>query len=136
MDLSKIITVTGASQLYSLVSNRGNGVIVEDLSTGKRTFLPSNARLNVLEAIAIYTEDETIPLKEVFTRMLQDGSPTPEPKAPDTEQRLYFTKIVPEHNPRQVYISDIKKAVRWFNTLNAKGLLTIDPVEETTPTEE
>ncbi|MNG05409.1 hypothetical protein D3C84_885990 [compost metagenome] len=36
----------------------------------------------------------------------------------------YFKEILPEYDEERVYPSDIKKVLNWYNTLEAKGLVT------------
>ena len=54
----------------------------------------------------------------------------------------YFKEILPEYDEERVYPSDIKKVLNWYNTLQAKGLVTdlapaaVEAVEETPVVEE
>ncbi len=36
----------------------------------------------------------------------------------------YFKQILPDYDEERVYPSDIKKVLNWYNTLQAKGLVT------------
>ena len=42
MNISNIISVSGKSGLFKMAVNRKNGLIVEDLDTGKRSFFRSS----------------------------------------------------------------------------------------------
>ena len=46
----------------------------------------------------------------------------PDNKATDADFRAYFTDVVPNHDQQRVYISDIKKIVKWYTQLDAHNL--------------
>lgn len=131
MNLENYIAVTGLSGLYKLAGNRKNGLIVEDLDSGKRKFCPSRRyQFTPLESIAIYTDDgESIELKNVFRNMkdqLEDNPPLATTAKPE-ELREYFFDVLPTHDEDRVYTSDIKKVIKWFNFLNERNLLDDQP---------
>ena len=68
MNLEKIVSVTGMSGLYRVIGNRSNGLIIEDMDSGKRRFAASRQyQFTPLESLAIFTDDgESIELKKVF----------------------------------------------------------------------
>lgn len=144
MNLEEYISVTGMPGLYRMAANRSNGLIVESLEDGKRKFASSRKhQFTPLESIAIYTDDgESIELKNVFKNMkdqFEDNPPvSPNSKAEDI--REYFFDVLPTHDEDRVYISDIKKVIKWFTFLNNKNLLGEQPeevaVEETATAEE
>jgi hypothetical protein len=137
MNLEKLVAISGKSGLFSMVSNRSNGLIVEDLDNNKRFFLSARMhQFTPLASISIYTdtEEETVELKDVFKRMkagLADN-PLVDAKADSNEFRSYFDKIMPEHDRDKVLISDIKKLTKWFSFLHERNLITEEEAEETT----
>lgn len=140
MNLENYIAVTGLSGLYKLAGNRKNGLIVEDLDNGKRKFCPSRRyQFTPLESIAIYTDDgESIELKIVFRNMkdqLEDNPPLATTAKPE-DLREYFFDVLPTHDEDRVYISDIKKVIKWFNFLNERNLLEEQPEKVTAGEEE
>jgi hypothetical protein len=137
MNLEKLVAISGKGGLFSMVSNRSNGLIVEDLDNNKRFFVSARMhQFTPLASISIYTdtEEETVELKDVFKRMkagLADN-PLVDAKADSNEFRTYFDKIMPEHDRDKVLISDIKKLTKWFSFLHERNLITEEEAEETT----
>ena len=103
MNLEKLVAISGKSGLFSMVSNRSNGLIVEDLDNNKRFFVSARShQFTPLASISIYTEDEeeTVELKEVFKRMKAglDQNPLVDIKADSSAFRTYFENVMPEHD--------------------------------------
>ena len=69
MDLSKILSITGKSGLFKLISRGNNNFIVESLADGKRFPAFSHDGVANLENISIFTEDEDVSLESVFVSM-------------------------------------------------------------------
>jgi hypothetical protein len=127
MDLEKYVAVSGVSGLLKLVANRNNGLIVEDLSTGKRRFVAARGhQFTPLASIGIYTNDgDSTELKNVFQSMLDklETMPPVEPGAPVEELHAYFASVLPEYDRDRVSTGDIKKVIKWFGFLHSHNLL-------------
>lgn len=131
--LKTILSISGRPGLYKLV-NRGKGMlIVEEISTGKRT--PAYARDKVISLgdISIYTEEGDTPLGLVLDTVKEKN----EGKAVDikaigndADLREYFAEILPEYDRERVYTTDIKKLLSWYNLLVAAGITDFKPAEE------
>ena len=82
-----------------------------------------------METVAIYTMSDTIELSTIFERMLDQltENPPASPSGKKDEIEDYFASIVPDYDQDRVYISDMKKVLKWFNILNEKGYLTAQP---------
>lgn len=134
MNLDKFVAVSGMPGLFQLVANRNNGLILEDLNSGKRKFVPSRGnQFTPLGTIGIYTNDgESTELKEVFKNMLgrMEDLPPVDINTDHDALRNYFAQILPEFDRDRVSISDIKKVIKWFSFLKEKNLLTTDIQEE------
>ncbi len=131
MNLSMLIAVSGTiSGIYRIHGNRNNGLVAEDLSNNKRLFIPQRGNsFTPLESISIYTEDETVALATVFQAMkdkLEELS-VPSPKSTEAEMRAYFEQVLPEYDRDRVYLSDIRKVLRWFTALDACGVIDAEP---------
>ena len=102
---------------------RENGLIIRGLSGDKKRFASSRKHMfTPLDNITIYTDEEGLPIVDVFRRM-RDSS-TAIPAGGDGKAlRDYFTEIVPEHDAERVYSSDIKKVLLWFTQLKDADLL-------------
>lgn len=123
--LKGILSVSGHSGLFKLVAEAKNNIIVESLDTNKRMPVYSTAKVSSLEDIAIFTENEDMPLKDVFKAInnLENGGAAISVKSTDKELKAYFQKVLPEYDKNRVYISDIKKVLLWYNALHEKNLL-------------
>ncbi len=127
MKLDNLIAVSGLPGLYSMAANRSNGLIIEDIKTGKRRFASSRKhQFTPLESIAIYTDDgDSTELKNVFRNMKQQlqDNPPPATSAGADALREYFADVLPNYDPDRVFTGDIKKVVKWFTYLQESGLL-------------
>lgn len=128
--LKGILSISGQTGLFKLVAESKNNIIVESLETSKRIPVHSTSKVSALEDIAIYTENGDVPLKTVFKAIYEkeNGGPALSPKATGNELKSYFEKVVPEFDKDRVYVSDIKKVLLWYNSLQQKEML--DFVEE------
>lgn len=130
--LKKILSISGKPGLFKMINNTPNAIIVESLLDGKRSAAYSNSKIIALEDISIYTENEDMPLKEVFKRMYEkeNGQQALSHKAPTENILAYFAEIVPEYDKDRVYTSDMKKIIQWYNLLTEKSLLNFSEEEE------
>jgi len=125
--LKELLAISGYSGLFRFISQGRQGVIVESLTDGKRTLIPASARVSAIADIAVFTQTEEIPLKDVLKKieLLENGGPAINSKSADKEIRSYFEKVLPEFDKDRVYTSDIKKIIGWYNLLQSKGLLEV-----------
>ncbi len=120
MEFKEIIAVTGVSGLKKLIANRNDGLILCELDgTNKKFYSNRQHMFSPLDNISIYTEDDTIPLLDVFIEMKNQVSTTPvvSSNASNDELRAYLGKIVPTFDRERVNVSDIKKLVKWYALL-------------------
>ncbi len=132
--LKGILSVSGHSGLFKMVAESKNSIVVESLDTKKRIPVYSSAKVSALEDIAIYTYEGDTPLKDVF-KLISDkenGGAAMSPKAQGKELKAYFEEILPEFDQERVYVSDIKKVLTWYNTLQEKEMLDFSEPEEGT----
>jgi len=133
MNLEKLVVVSGIPGIHRVAANRNNGLIIEDLDSGKKRFASSRKhQFTPLESIAIYTTMDSKELKHVFQSMLdqfEDNPPINPSKSKAEDIKEYFTDILPDYDPDQVHLSDMKKVIKWFTFLKERDLLK----EEETP---
>lgn len=134
MNLEELVAVSGLPGLYKMAANRNNGLIVEDLETGKRRFASARKHnFTPLASIGVFTEDgDSVPLKDVFRNMkdqMQDNPPV-DPNADREELFEYFEDILPTYDKDRVYPKDIKKIITWFDFLQAHGWTGEELAEE------
>ena len=139
MDLSNLVAVSGLSGIYKMAKNRKNGLILENIDTEKKKFYSSRKhQFTPLESISIYTYGDTVELHEVFATMrdqVETNPPVPHKSDNDT-LREYFETILPSFDREKVFVSDIKRLIKWFNFLMERNLLEDKPEEENAETEE
>lgn len=126
MDLKNIVSITGMSGLYNLISTRNNGLIVEDMEQGKRSFVSIRKhQFTPLESIGIYTYTDVVDLSEVFDRMKKIAGEEKIPSASDPGGNIvdFFRKVIPDYDEDKVFLSDMKKLLKWYEFLGARGLL-------------
>ena len=94
MDLSKILSITGKSGLYKLISQNKTSFIVESLNDGKRIPAFSHDGVSTLDNISIFTEDSDIPLVKVLQAIYtkENGAALPE-KMDNEQMKKYFIRI-------------------------------------------
>lgn len=119
MALEQILSVSGKSGLFRLVGQMKNGIIVESIADGKRFPVHGAAKVSALEEISIYTEEEEIPLKDVFKAIYEKegGKQTISYKESVDKIKALFGEVVPNYDQDRVYSSDMVKVVRWYNEL-------------------
>lgn len=131
MNLKDLVVVTGFPGIQRIAANRNNGMLVEDLDTGKVRFAPVRKhQFSPLESISVFTdgEDDSVQIRAVFQSMLDKIADTPvvAADAKTEELRVYFTTVLPNHDRERVHVSDIKKIVRWFQFLHDRGYTTME----------
>lgn len=133
MKLKNILAISGLPGLYELASNRSNGLLVIPIEGGKSKFCSSRKhQFTPLETVAIYTHADTTELKEIFATMMDKAATLPLPSPKDNADVLnaYFAEILPDYDRDRVYSNDIKKVIKWYNSLNERGYLTASDEEE------
>jgi len=131
--LKEILSISGKSGLYKLISQGKNMFITESLIDKKRIPVYASDKSVSLGDIAIYTEDEEVPLVNILSKIKEKengGKITLDPSVKPEELRNYFAEILPEFDRDRVYPSDIKKIINWYNILVNAGLTQFDEKEK------
>ncbi|MDE7155133.1 MAG: DUF5606 domain-containing protein, partial [Muribaculaceae bacterium] len=126
-------SISGRPGLFRLVNQGKNMLIVESLQNGKRMPAYATDKVVSLGDIAIYTEDEDVPLGNVFQAIKEKNEgKTVDVKAlgNDTAIRSYFKEILPKFDEERVYTNDIKKVFSWYNILTEAGMTDFVSKEE------
>jgi hypothetical protein len=128
MSLSDIIAVSGMSGLYKTVAQSKNSVIVESLGDKKRMPIYATQKVHTLEAISVFTNDKDIPLADVFKKISEkeNKGPAIDHKVDDAELSKYFGSVLPDYDKERVHISDIRKMILWYNTLQKAGITNFE----------
>lgn len=137
MEYRKIVSVTGLSGLFELVSSRGDGGVVRSLEDKTTKFVSNRIHnFSQLEGIEIYTTDENVNLVEIFDAIKAGKDEIPNSGADNKTIKSYFEKIFPKLDFERVYVSDMKKMLKWYDILTKAGveikLSDIKPEHENT----
>jgi hypothetical protein len=114
-------------------------MVAENLETGKRMPVHSTSHVSSMEEIAIFTDTEDKPLKDVFFEIYQkeEGKTILDPKKSTNEQiKDYFATVLPGYDRNKVYVSDMKKIYTWYNILVTTGKVDWTKDEEQEPAKE
>lgn len=137
MQYREIVAVTGLGGLYQLLATKSDGAIVRNLADKSTKFI--SARLhNVtpLESIEVYTTSDNVRLHQVFKKIQETEATVPMvdvKKAGNNEVKAYFKSVFPDFDEDRVYVSDMKKMLKWYDLLKANDLLHFEePAAETT----
>ena len=126
MNLEKILAISGKPGLYVLKVQTRTGFVAESLLDGKKITVNLKSNVSLLSEISIYTYEGEKPLTEVMQRIAtkENKGQAISHKEDNATLTAYFKEILPEYDEERVYPSDIKKVLNWYNTLQAKGLVT------------
>ncbi|MEP6583723.1 MAG: DUF5606 domain-containing protein [Ginsengibacter sp.] len=118
MDYNKIVSVTGLSGLFELLSSKSDGAVVRSLEDKATKFVSSRQHnFSHLESIEVFTVKDNTNLAELFNAMKSSSEKLPDAKADNKALKAYFEKVYPDLDLDRVYASDMKKMVKWFQIL-------------------
>lgn len=125
MSLEKITSISGFPGLFKIIATRKDGVVAEDLQTGKSIFASSRKhQFTPLASIGIYTDDgDSIALFQLYKNMLENISSLPENEQSEDANKTFFGIALPTYDKERVYPKDIKKSIKWFRFLNEKSII-------------
>ena len=130
----RIMTISGKPGLYRLLSSARNMIIVEVLDeTKKRLPIHNTDKVVMLDDIAIYTDTEEVPLRNVFAQIYEkeNGLLSIDMKMATPEELVeYFEGIMPDYDRERVYLTHIKKMFAWYNILVANGVVEFAEEEQ------
>ena len=101
--------------------------IVESVDAAKKRMPVYNSdKVVMLDDIAIYTDTEEVPLRDVFAKIYEkeNGVIQLDIKASTPEELVeYFESVMPDYDRERVYLTHIKKIYSWYNILVANGVV-------------
>lgn len=124
--LKTILAISGKPGLYKLISQAKNMLIVESVSPDKKRMpIYASDKVISLGDIAMYTDDDEVPLANVLEAVKQKENGAVAAldykKASAEELHAFMAEVLPEYDRDRVHTSDIKKLVQWYNLLIANG---------------
>ena len=134
MEFREILAISGQPGLFRYIAQGAHGIIVESLADGKRMNASGSAKVSALGEIAIFTDEGEVSLSDVFTSMFKrsGGKEALSAKSSPELLKAHFAEVLPTYDRDRVHVSDMKKAVAWYNALIAAGMTDFSlPAEET-----
>ena len=124
MELTEIASISGKGGLYKVVKPGKTGVLLESLDVAKsKVVAGASQRMSLLSEISIYTttKEGTVALPDVLKKINKDfGTDLGVDANSDANELKSFLKsVLPEYDQDRVYVSDIKKLVKWYGILHA-----------------
>jgi hypothetical protein len=119
MKLSELASVSGKGGLFKVLAPTKTGVILESLDEQKTKLVASvNHRISLLHEISIYTttKEGTVNLLEVLKKINSEfgSDPGVDGDSDANELKAFLKSVLPEYDEDRVYVSDIKKLLRWY----------------------
>lgn len=135
MNLKDIASVTGKGGLYQIMKPSRTGVILESLDNEKKKVVAhAHDRVSVLDEISIYTTDAegNVPLQTIFNTMHKEFGDDLgiDSKSSKAEIMSFLKHVLPNYDENQVYPSDVKKLVSWYNILLKEAPEVLSAVEK------
>lgn len=123
--LKTILSISGKPGLIQL-NISGKKYADRGISAnGKRQSAYAHEKIISLGDIAIFTDEEDVPLSEVLNAIKEKengAKVTLDIKKADNETlRAYLAEVLPNFDRERVYPTDIKKLISWYNLLVETG---------------
>ena len=136
--LETILAISGKPGLYRLVSRGNRSLIIETLdSQKKRMPVFGTDKVISLSDIAMYTDDEEVPLRQVLKNIQtkQEGQKLDIDIKQATKDQLFdfLGEVLPNFDRDRVYPADIKKLIQWYNLLIDNGITDFEEALQETP---
>lgn len=135
MEFKDIASVAGKGGLFKIVKPTRTGVILETLDKEKKRIPASAAqRISVLSDISIYTTgaEESVPLEDIFRKIYDefDDDPGVDSDSDGEVLKAFMRHVLPEFDEQRVYVSDIKKIVKWYLSLYEQAPDLLKPAKK------
>lgn len=122
MKLSEIASVTGKGGLFKVLKPAKSGLILESLDENKTKLVATGShKVSLLDEISIYThtKEGTTPLQDVLKKIHVEFGDDPglDATADGNELKAFLKSVLPDYDENRVYVSDIKKLVKWYGII-------------------
>lgn len=133
MEYREIVAVTGLGGLFQLLTTKSDGAIVRSLTDKSTKFISARVHnVTPIESIEIYTNDDNVRL-HVVLQAIKDNEGThalPDPKAGNDAIKSFFKTVYSNLDEERVYVSDMKKMLKWYELLKQNDLLNFEVYAE------
>lgn len=117
-----MVSITGLSGLFELVSSKADGGIVKSLEDKSVKFVSNRVHsFSHLESIEVFTVNDNVNLTEIFLAMQASKEKMPD-SADVKAVKAYLAKVYPDMDMERVYASDMKKMIKWYDILQKAGV--------------
>ena len=134
MKYNELVAISGLSGLFQLVSTKSDGAIVKNLEDNTTKFVPARLHnVTPLDSIEVFTEEDNVRLFDVFLdfkKNEESAGAFDVAKADNKKIKEQFGKLFPSYDKDRVYVSDMKKMIKWFAILKRLDLLHEEVVAE------
>lgn len=122
MKLSEIASVTGKGGLFKVLKPAKSGLILESMDDQKTKLVATGShKVSLLDEISIYTHSKegTTPLEAVLKKVHAEFGDDLglDANADNNELKAFLKSVLPDYDDSRVYVSDIKKLVKWYGIL-------------------
>lgn|SRR5690606_25113799 len=123
MTLAEIATLSGKGGLFKVVAPTKSGVILESLDETKTKIVATTSnKLSLLNEISIYTttKEGTVALADVLKKINKEFGTDlgVDANSDAAELKSFLKSILPEYDETRVYVSDIKKLIKWYEIIS------------------
>ena len=123
MEYKKLVSVTGMPGLFELVSSKSDGAVVRSLEDNTTKFVSTRQHnFSHLESIEVYTTKDNTTLADIFTTIKESKEEVPDASADGKALKSYFEKVYPDLDFDRVYVSDMKKMIKWFRVIEKNNI--------------
>jgi hypothetical protein len=137
MKLSEIASVSGKGGLFKIIAPAKTSLILESLDAAKTKMIATTQhRVSLLNEISIYTHSKegTVPLQDVLKKIKKEFGDDigVDANGDPSELKAFLKSVLPDYDEERVYVSDIKKLVKWYGILmeNAPEIFTEENAKE------
>jgi hypothetical protein len=135
MTFREIVAINVKPGLYRLVATKSDGAVVRNIDDDATIFVGARQHtVTALDGIEVFTTEDNMRLYDVL-KMIRDNSKDAGgfdvAKADNKAVHAYFEKVFPTYDKDRVYVSDMKKMIKWSRICDAKNLLDEVAEEET-----
>ena len=138
MKYNELVAISGLGGLYQLMSTKSDGAIVKNLDDNTTKFVAARSHnVTPLDSIEVFTMTENVRLYEVFQSFKTHESEVATldvSKADNKTIANTFATLFPAYDKDRVYVSDMKKMIKWYGIVKKLNLINEAEAEETADT--
>lgn len=121
--LHQLVQVPGNSGVHRIITTSKQGYILQSLDAEQRRWhAPAQTKVAALEEIAIYTQEDQVTLWNVFRNIWNlelDEEIIQKSLSNDGDTKVIFARVLPNYDANRVYVSDMRKVLRWYLALKS-----------------